>query len=456
MIMADFGGGHVVTATESRPSISDGTASSTVPAAVLVGALAGGIIAQGGFYLPGHLIVIGLTAVAVVVAMFGSRRRPDPLVGAAAGALAAWMLVRAVTTGGDWSTALAGVATLGVVVAAATLAGPELLPAVTVIGAGVAVTGWVGVAFRLDLWSVLVEDTLWRASSTLTYPNAAAAVLAPLALIALTRRATEPTTARTTLAYVLVVGLGATLSRAGAFSFTVGLAVVVLGVRHRGRLVAPLVGATVAVGALLPSVPVDQPARTGVALGGIVLGLVFATGPDRIRQRAVRRAVLLAGPVALVTAAAVVVPHLSSVTGSRVSLESGGRRGATGAALDLLAQRPWIGHGPGMAWYSWADDTGTGYVAQFVHDEYLQLLVDLGAVGGVLLLALIGAAAYAARRARRAGPLWIGAVAGLAAFAVHSAFDFLWRPAALPLLAGLLLGVALHGEEETSKREEHQ
>jgi O-antigen ligase len=186
----------------------------------------------------------------------------------------------------------------------------------------------------------------------------------------------------------------------------------------------------------------------------LVAGLAVAVGPGRLRGRTAGIVVPGIGLLAVAVAAVIAWPHLTDIVHSRVSLASGGRRGATGAALHLVAQQPWIGHGPGVAMYAWTDEN-TGYLARFVHDEYLQTTVDLGAVGAVALLALVAAAARAVWRARRDGPLWIGAAAGLAAFAVHSAFDFLWRPAALPLLAGILLGLAIHGEEEPSIGEEN-
>ena len=69
---------------------------------------------------------------------------------------------------------------------------------------------------------------------------------------------------------------------------------------------------------------------------------------------------------------------------------------------------------------------------------------QLGAVGLVLLLALLIAAARVVWLARAAAPspeLWAGAAAGLAALAVHSAFDFLWHIPAIPLVAALLFAL---------------
>jgi O-antigen ligase len=82
-------------------------------------------------------------------------------------------------------------------------------------------------------------------------------------------------------------------------------------------------------------------------------------------------------------------------------------------------------------------------VSRWVHNEYLQWLVDLGVVGLIALLGLVAAVVVLVRRGyvRRPHPLWTGAVAAIAALAVHSAFDFLWELAVVPMLFGLLIGM---------------
>ncbi|WP_327006601.1 hypothetical protein OHA72_04575 [Dactylosporangium sp. NBC_01737] len=55
----------------------------------------------------------------------------------------------------------------------------------------------------------------------------------------------------------------------------------------------------------------------------------------------------------------------------------------------------------------------------------------------------------AALRTAGPAPLWAGAAAAVTALALHSAFDFLWELAVVPLLLGVLVGIAgpPHGEE---------
>jgi O-antigen ligase len=94
---------------------------------------------------------------------------------------------------------------------------------------------------------------------------------------------------------------------------------------------------------------------------------------------------------------------------------------------------------------------GSTRVARYVHNEYVQVLAELGAVGGVLLAALLGTAGWLLIRSRRAARElfpWAGVVASLAAFVLHSALDFLWHLPALPLTAALLFGLAIPTRKE--------
>ncbi|WP_170215995.1 O-antigen ligase family protein [Asanoa ferruginea] len=429
---------------DAQPSTLDERVTGlSASSAVLLAAVAAGVLAQGGFYLGGRLVVCGLVAVAVVIAATtGSRidRQLVPLAAAAAG-LAVWTVARGLTAGGHWPTVLGTVGTLAVFVSAAALtvradAGERetLVRWLTGVGALVAVTGWIGAAFRVPIWAVAVEGRLWRASSTLTYPNAAAAVLGGLALLALASLAARPaSTPRALTAFVLVTGLGATQSRAGLIAFAAGLAVL-CGLLRR-FFAGPLLGAAVAVGALLPTTAVDAEPRPWVAAAGLVVGALIAL----VRHRGALVAVL----AALVTVTALAHAHWSAVVANRGTLASWGRSHATSAALDLVAAHPWVGTGPGLARFVWLDDAGDAVIARFVHNEYLQLTVELGLVGTALLGVLIAAAGAIVLRARGGSSLtWAGSTAALVGFAVHSAFDFLWQPAALPLLAGLLIGLA--------------
>ncbi|NJC71062.1 hypothetical protein HC031_15275 [Planosporangium thailandense] len=441
-------------------------ASTTTPAhvAALLAALAAGVVAQGGYYAAGRILLTALVAVALVLALAArppSRGDAGPLVHGCV-ALAAWSLTRAATAGG-FPAAIGAVATLGCLAAAplvlsrtSAVQRERCAEAVLGVGALVAIIAWAGVAWRLPRFAVLVEHRLWRGAATLTYPNAAAALLVPLALLAVALLAARPRSAPLAGgAYLLLVGVGAALSRAGLIALLAGFVVLTVGVGVRATVRAaapPALGAVVAVGALAPSFPATAVAHPALAVAGLLVGAVVAIGAPRLPGR--YRAATLTGALALVAAAAATQAHagyLKAVLASRGNLDSSGRSGGARAALELAASHPLAGTGIGRSALFWTTPDGTGAVALYAHDEYLQILVDLGAVGLLLLAVLLAAVVVTIRRGRahahRPG-IRAGAVAALAALAVHSGFDFLWHIAVLPLAAGLFIGLAAAATSE--------
>src|SRR5262249_8031693 len=146
---------------------------------------------------------------------------------------------------------------------------------------------------------------------------------------------------------------------------------------------------------------------------------------------------------------------------SRGNLDSGGRTGALHAAFQMAAHQPFTGTGVGAARFVWQTPDGRGALARYVHDEYVQTLVDLGVIGFALLIGLLAAIVaylYPARRYPHRPGIRAGALAALAAFALHSGFDFLWHIAVLPLAASLFIGLAGPGikEETTSPNEKKE
>lgn len=300
------------------------------------------------------------------------------------------------------------------------------------VGVAVAVTGWGSVVWRVPSWSV-VADGLVRGSSTLTYPNAAAALLAALAVFAVVGGKQAP------VVCLLLVGLGATLSRAGVIALGVGLVVacVVAGPRKVLKdFAAPAVGALVAFAALAPSFPAARPAQVLLAVAGLVVGASGAYLLERASAK-VRVGVLALGCVA---AGVLGATRLESLLTGRLSLTSPDRAGALDAALRLVAAHPLTGVGPGRGWFVWTRADGDARVMRYVHNEYVQVLVELGVIGLGLMAFLLVAVVLTVRR-RAPGP-WAGAVAALAVLVVHSGFDFLWHLPVVLLTAGLFAGLA--------------
>ena len=326
-----------------------------------------------------------------------------------------------------------------------------LLAGVIGVGLLVALTGWLGVAGRAGSWAFQAQG-LWRASSTLTYPNATAAVLAAISLLVLGRLVATPGSVPLALAATgLLAGLAATMSRAGALALAVGL-VVLTGLRGLGAtaraVVGPLAGAGMAMLCLLPSMPASSPPRPALALVGLCAGLVLAAMVTRVWRwpvLALLGGVLIAGLVGLLATGGV-GGAAQTVAQARGNLASPDRTGALHAALQLVAQHPLTGTGPGQADLRWRGHDHGSQLYTYVHNEYLQVTAELGLVGLALLVVLLVAITRLLWRTRPTGPAgatWAGVVAATAAFALHSGFDFVWHLPAIVLTVTLLVGVAL-------------
>jgi len=438
---------------------------------LLLTAVAAGLLGQGAFYMRVRWYLGVLVAAAAVLALVAwpptrDDARLPPLV--AALVLAAWAVLDAVLLGVPAAGAGPALLLLGLVAVLLVCRrlGQEdrevLLLGVVGVGLLVALAGWVGVAGRVGSWAWL-GDGIWRASSTLTYPNAAAAVLAPVALLVLAWLVDAPGSLPLALAATgLLAGVAATLSRAAALALAVGL-VVLAGLRGPRRTaraaLGPCVGALVALGGLVPSMPAAQPPRPALALAGLCAGLALAAMVARLR-RWPAVTLVLGGALAGCLAAAIVIGGLGDaarlVAQTRITLASPDRSGAVGAALRVAAAHPLTGAGPGQAdLRSREADGGTRFYG-YAHNEYAQVAAELGLVGLALLAVLLVALGRLLWRARAAGPPvvgWAGVVAATAAFAVHSGFDFVWHLPAVLLTVTLLAGVVLpapHGADARS------
>jgi hypothetical protein len=370
----------VTPAAVRGPDVLAGRAGLPASALVVIAAFVAGAVAQGGYYWPGRLLVALLTSAAAVVGLRGSRPWSvlRPLLVSAA-ALAMWAVVRAGLDGGGDGLAggLLVLLTIGGLVGAVLVVQRtdaavrhHLARSVVAVGAAVALAGWAGVAGQWPRFAV-IDGGLWRAGATITYPNALAALLTALALLALSMLLVRPTSiALATAAYLLVVGLGATMSRAGGLAFLAGLAVLTLLAGFRGtvRVAGPVVlGAIVAVSALVPSIPTTARAQSLVASCGLGIGLAITLGIPRLRAwmplavlPAVLTALLSACLVAgftlpgqargwTATSTSAIRAAVAVVAERRLTVSSSGRSGAWRAAEQLVSARPLVGWGPGHA-----------------------------------------------------------------------------------------------------------
>ncbi|MFC3890033.1 O-antigen ligase family protein [Lentzea rhizosphaerae] len=405
-----------------------------LPGLLVVAGFAVAVVAQGGYYLPGRVTSGLLVGIAVVLA----RPRMNFLA-VLGGAFALWAVMRGLFDG-DVTAALPAVAAAGVLIGTVLVAaqadqGQRELFATIITGAAalVGLTGWAAVVFRIPSWTTVAEG-LSRAASTLTYPNAAAAVMAAAAVLSLVLK---PSLVNSVVTFLLCTGIGATMSRAGVIALAAGLLVLCVcqGFRKTAETATPpLLGAVVAVSALLPSIRVADEPQPVLAVAGLVAGALVALGLPRLGRCAVPLAVLLAAGGAM--AAFGFADRLAT----RVSFSSPDRSGATGAALDMVARAPLFGTGPGHASFFFdAGDRGV-LVMRYVHNEYLQVLVELGAVGLLLVLGVVAAVLVAMWRGRGT-PLWGGAMAAVVVVLVHSGFDFLWHLPVVLVVVGLCAGL---------------
>jgi O-antigen ligase len=137
-----------------------------------------------------------------------------------------------------------------------------------------------------------------------------------------------------------------------------------------------------------------------------------------------------------------------------VNLHSPSRSNAASEALHLFRAHPAAGVGIGNVLITRTDPSGRLHVQRYVHNEYLQTLVEQGIVGVALLAALFLALARLLWLNRPRDPdrraLWAGVVAACAAAAVHAGFDFVWHVPVIPLTLAALIGLAIQQATQDS------
>jgi O-Antigen ligase len=135
-------------------------------------------------------------------------------------------------------------------------------------------------------------------------------------------------------------------------------------------------------------------------------------------------------------------------------LSGAGRHEFWRVSLDALGEEPLSGHGAGTYRFSWDHLRHTPQRVLDAHSLYLEAFAELGVVGGLLVLALVGTILFAgflawrdASGARR--ELHAVLLAACLAFAVGAAIDWFWEIAALGavfFLAGGALVAARCGQ----------
>jgi O-antigen ligase len=213
-----------------------------------------------------------------------------------------------------------------------------------------------------------------------------------------------------------------------------------------------------------------------ILLAGIALSLVLFAGLRRIESRdgkltrralaASRNPVVLKGlalglGVAAIIAVAVVGGHVWNEFSNSKDIQfpddpkqhfsdfsSAGRDDFFRVALDSLGEKPFLGSGAGTYQFSWELHRSIELPVHDAHSLYLEAFAELGAVGGLLVLGLIGTLLWCAFSAWRTAPhpqreRYAVLMAAMLAFAVGAAFDWFWEIAGLGAVFFLAAGVVV-------------
>jgi O-Antigen ligase len=113
-----------------------------------------------------------------------------------------------------------------------------------------------------------------------------------------------------------------------------------------------------------------------------------------------------------------------------------GRHDFFRVAIDAFDEKPVLGSGAGTYQFAWAQHRSIRQAVHDAHSLYLEAFAELGAVGGLLVLVLVGLLLWTGFSAWRAAPhpqreRYAALFAAMLAFAVVAGLDWFWEIAAL-------------------------
>jgi O-antigen ligase len=483
-------------AVRARAAIPDlGSLGVGVLTAAGTGALAA---ADGGYFAPswGWTALVGLWVVAVWLVLdrveLGAGALGAAFLGAFAG-LAGWTWLSLLWTENTTQTALEGFRLLGYLGAAAVLllvvrrqTAPALLRGVL---AAITVVSSYGLATRLfpDRLGSYDPIATYRLSEPLGYWNGLGIFAAMGALLALGIFARDPRLLARCLGGaafpVLLCTVFFTFSRGAWISLAVGFAAAFVLDPRRLQLVVAAVAAGIPAALALwaafssealterdspLSSAVDQGRVVALILVGCALLAAAAAVALVLAQRHVRpsRSIRLAfatilallavgagsavlvnfgGPAGLVRDAydafKVPPPESENLEQRLFSFSGSYRPELWEAAWDQYRDHPVLGSGPGTYEQYWNLHRPIPHIVRDAHSVYLETLAELGIVGLVFLVVVLGTPLVAAFAARRE-PLAVGALGAYTAYLVHAGIDWDWELTGVTLPA-LACGVAL-------------
>jgi O-antigen ligase len=210
-----------------------------------------------------------------------------------------------------------------------------------------------------------------------------------------------------------------------------------------------------------------------ILLGGIALALAAVAGLRRLEARNGRftgRAVELSRHRGLLRGiaigGAVVVAGLAIAVGGKAwhqfstsdvyfpdrpeqhfsQLGGAGRHDFWSVSVDAFEERPILGTGAGTYEFSWEERRSIDLPVHDAHSLYLEAFAELGVVGGLLVLGVVGELLWIGLSAWRAAPYpererYAALNAVMLAFGVGAAFDWFWEIAGLAAVFFLAAGV---------------
>jgi O-antigen ligase len=164
------------------------------------------------------------------------------------------------------------------------------------------------------------------------------------------------------------------------------------------------------------------------------------------------------GGILLLTAGLPTLDRLDALfPASELEPGAGGRIAVAQLALAAWLERPWLGHGLGTwpaLFHTVRDERFPTVIFDYVHNSWVELLVELGAPAfGALVLALLLVASLCLRAARHASdPLPAIGFGAAVLSASHSFVDFAAQIPAVATALALVLGLAAGRAAELDRR----
>ena len=432
-------------------------------AAIILASLVFGSLRQGAYHLWQHQVFVALLALGAILFLRQATVQMTLRVSLILAPLVLSSVVSVALAEARSDAAstfvLIGVIALAMLASGVVAAHHETTVLTALIGVAcvVGATAIWGVTFHSAPWGRITEG-VWRGSSSLTYSNAAAAILGPVTLLAVIKAAHTDGRLYAVAATFTSIGFITTQSRGGALAFVFAGVLMLFHLKPRrfATVMIPVM-LGVAVGApllILRSQDAGEPAGF-VAIALVAVGLCATTISWSGRHRIPKPHLLIFVGVPLL-GLVVGLTGLGEAIAPRLSLRSGTTFGGQNANV-LLGDRaktwevawgeflnsPLFGNGPGEVDLAWVQE-GRGFRVMFVHNEYLELAVTHGVFGvGALLVSTVIFIRFVRLNSSTA-PL----VIALVNFMAHSTFDFLWHIPMLPVffasVAGVALGLSAH------------